>query len=147
MYGTQTGNAEALSIDMASVLEEANHKVELYDMADLYPERLLEYPRIMVCTSTWGEGDLPNNALDLFEALAEVSPDLHGHCYGVIALGDRDHQPHYCAGGHRFDQLLETLGAQRIKAVLEIDAGPTTQDYEQAARWILDCVEQMHAKS
>jgi hypothetical protein len=68
----------------------------------------------LVCTSTYGTGEVPDNAKPLYAALGEQRPDLSKVRYGVVALGDSIYPNTFCFGGKRFDELLASLGARRI---------------------------------
>jgi MioC protein len=92
----------------------------------------------LICTSTYGQGDVPDNAQALFAALECIRPDLGRVRYGVIALGDRTYAQTFCFGGKRFDQVLTSLGAKRLGEVLLHDASAGTVPEEVAVEWALD---------
>jgi MioC protein len=96
----------------------------------------------LVCTSTYGQGDVPDNAKRLYESLMAGRPDLSHVRYGVIALGDRTYADTFCNGGRRFDALLSELGAQRIGEVLLHDASSGTMPEEVAAEWVVGWIAQ-----
>src|SRR5260221_6102510 len=72
----------------------------------------------LICSSTYGQGDVPDNAKNLYESLKSARPDLSDVRYGVIALGDRTYAETFCNGGKRFDAILSELGARRIGEIL-----------------------------
>jgi MioC protein len=90
----------------------------------------------LICSSTYGQGDVPDNAKQLYESLQTQRPDLSNVRYGVIALGDRTYADTFCNGGRRFDVILTELGAQRIGEVLLHDASAGTMPEEVAAEWV-----------
>ena len=137
LIGTQTGNAELVAEDMAEELGEAGLTVHLVDMADAYPELVAGYGRVILCTSTWGDVELPDNAIDLYEGLEALAPDLSHLAYGVFALGDHLYDPHFCAAARLFENLFDRLGAVRVIDTFEVDAGPTERDLKQARAWAL----------
>lgn len=137
LVGTMTGTAEMVAQEVEQVLRAAGHDVALCMMNDCGPE-IFEADRVfLICTSTYGFGNLPDNALDLFEALESARPDLSGVRYGVIALGDGTYGDTFAQGGMRFDTLLTELGAQRAGDVLTHDANASTLPEEVAAQWAL----------
>ena len=101
----------------------------------------------LICTSTYGQGDVPDNAQALFNSLEAEKPNLAGVTYGVIALGDRTYKDTYCHGGMRFDKLLTELGAKRAGEILTHDASSGTLPEEVAAQWVVPWVEQHLASS
>jgi len=90
----------------------------------------------LICSSTYGQGDVPDNATQLYESLTSARPDLSTVSYGVIALGDRTYNETFCNGGRRFDAILCELGARRIGEILLHDASAGTMPEEVAADWI-----------
>src|SRR5262245_45849478 len=73
----------------------------------------------LICSSTYGQGDVPDNAKQLYESLLSTRPDLTRVRYGVIALGDRTYAETFCNGGRRFDRILSELGARRVGDILD----------------------------
>lgn len=145
LVGTQTGNAERLARRIEEAVERAGGRSRLVDMWDAYPEMLASFERAIVCTSTWGDGELPDNAVDLFEGLSEVRPDLSRLRFAVAALGDHEYDPFFCAAGRKFDALLRELGAQCIAPPLEINEGPSEADLQDAETWGRSVVEAFEA--
>ena len=77
---------------------------------------------LLVVCATHGSGDIPTNILPLAETLERERPDLSGHRYGVIALGDMTYQDTFCGGGKKVDKVFELCGARRLGERLEVDA-------------------------
>jgi MioC protein len=96
----------------------------------------------LICTSTYGAGDVPDNAQALFNSLETERPKLDNVTYGVIALGDTTYKDTFCQGGKRFDKMLAELGARRAGEMLMHDASSGTLPEELAAQWVVPWVEQ-----
>ncbi|MCK7493144.1 MAG: flavodoxin domain-containing protein [Comamonadaceae bacterium] len=77
---------------------------------------------MLLCTSTHGDGELPDNLAPFARRLQEARPDLSHLRYGVIALGDQTYQNTSCRAGKDMDALLASLGAHKVGERLEIDA-------------------------
>src|SRR5712692_978545 len=99
----------------------------------------------LVCTSTYGQGDVPDNAQALFADLERAKPDLARLRYGVIGLGDRTYAQTFCFGGKRFDALLQSLGARRIGEPMLHDASAGTIPEEVAVEWIGGWIDRFNA--
>jgi MioC protein len=89
----------------------------------------------LVCTSTYGQGDVPDNARAFYEDLKAKRPNLSGVRYGVFGLGDRTYAETFNFGGKRFDELLAELGAQRIGERVQHDASSGVLPEETADEW------------
>jgi MioC protein len=136
LVGTVTGNA--LSVAQAMALEGADLLADIQvlpmdglDGAVFTPEGLY-----LVCTSTTGAGDVPDNAMGLYAALLNEPRYLGGVRYGLVALGDASaHAATFAEAGQKFDAALQDLGAQRIGEPLTLDASSDEDAETVAAAW------------
>jgi len=138
-----TGTAELVAREVQQALEGAGHhaRIEMMDGLDWH---VFEPGGVfLICTSTYGQGDVPDSAQALYASLESDRPDLSKITYGLIALGDSTYKDTYCHGGLRFDRLLTELGAQRAGKILKLDANSGTLPEEIAAQWILTWAEQL----
>ena len=99
----------------------------------------------LICTSTYGQGDVPDNAKTLYADLLASRADLSRVIYGVFALGDRTHVGTFCFGGRRFDEALSALGARRCGTVLEHDASGGTLPEDVALEWFPGWLETLRS--
>ena len=141
LVGTMTGTAEMVAQEVQSALEAAGHSACIRMMDDLDAGVFTEGGVFLICTSTYGQGDVPDNAQEFIADLERERPDLADVAYGLIALGDLTYRDTFCEGGLRFDALLSELGAQRIGEILKHDASSGTLPEEVAAQWIVPWVE------
>ncbi len=135
LVGTMTGNAELCAEEIEEVLGEDGITCEIVLMDDL-DHTVLDSSRLyLVCTSTYGQGDVPDNAMDFYEDLKAKKPDLAGLRYGVISLGDRTYAQTFTFGGKKFDEVFAELGAERMGEVFTHDASSGSLAEEDAAEW------------
>jgi len=132
LFGSQTGNAEELAQQLAARASDKGISAKLVDMADYKPKQLKKEQYLAVLASTHGEGDPPDNALDLHEFLhGKKAPKLEGLRYSVLSLGDSSYE-HFCKTGQDFDNKLAELGATALAERVDCDV-----DYEDLAEgWI-----------
>ena len=142
LVGTMTGTAQLVAQELELTLDGDEVRVQTLLMDDLDATALQGGRLYLICTSTYGQGDVPDNAKHLYESLQSARPDLSRVSYGVIALGDRTYAETFCNGGRRFDRILSELGAERIGDVLLHDASAGTLPEEVAAQWIGPWIEQ-----
>ena len=130
-----TGTAQLVADEVADALGRDGATAEVVVMDGLDSGVFAEGGAFLICTSTYGQGDVPDNAQKLFADLEAKKPDLSSVAYGVIALGDRTYAQTFCFGGKRFDQLLTSLGAKRLGDILLHDASAGTIPEEVAVEW------------
>ena len=99
----------------------------------------------LICTSTYGQGDVPDNARALYEDLQKRRPDLSKVRYGVFGLGDRTYAETFNHGGKRFDDILAELGAQRVGERHKHDASSGILPEETAVEWCRQWASKLQA--
>lgn len=129
LYGSQTGNGEAIAERLVADVQAAGFAVGLQNLADYKPSSLKREDLVAFVISTHGEGDPPDDA-ELFREflLSKKAPKLVGLRYTVLALGDSSYV-NFCETGREFDRRLAELGAKRFHDLVECDL-----DYEERSR-------------
>ena len=135
LVGTESGNAQMVADALKPVLVAAGHKIDVSDKAATAADLAAHDVHLVVC-ATHGTGDIPTNILPLAETLERERPDLSGHRYGVIALGDRTYLDTFCGGGKKVDAVFERCGARKLGRRLEVDASSQPLPDEEALGWI-----------
>jgi sulfite reductase (NADPH) flavoprotein alpha-component len=135
LWGSQTGNAEGLAKKLVKTLKKGNFEPESHDMAAYDRSRLPQEKNLLVITSTYGDGEPPDNAADLHTWLhAASAPRLEGVNFSVLALGDTNY-PDFCKCGIEFDTRFEQLGASRLIPRIDSDV-----DYDPAFKQWTDAI-------
>jgi MioC protein len=136
IVGSESGNAEMVADCVTTELERLGHTVETFREGGLAEAALGEREVVLVCSSTTGIGDVPQNVEPLFDALGAERPDLSHVRYGVIGLGDRNYKDSFLGGPKKWDALFTELGAQRIGERLELDATDNPTPDVDAVAWV-----------
>jgi len=136
LVGTQTGVAQLVAQEIELRLDGEDIRIKTLVMDDLDPSVFNGGGLFLICTSTYGQGDVPDNAKQLYEGLQQLRPDLSNVRYGVIGLGDNGtHASTFCFAAKKFDSLLGELGARRIGDPLFNDSCIGLPE-DDAAEWI-----------
>jgi MioC protein len=142
LVGTMTGTAQLVAQELELAWDDGETRVETLLMDKLDASVFAREGVFLICTSTYGQGDVPDNAKALYEELGAKRPDLSRVRYGVFGLGDRTYAETFNFGGQRFDERLAELGAQRIGERVKHDASSGVLPEEMAAEWGADWLEQ-----
>lgn len=123
LFASQTGNAEVIARELAQHLSAAGVSAQLSCMAD-YPVAALARERLLlIVTSTYGDGDPPDNGLAFWHFLQSAqAPSLSHLHYAVLALGDSSFA-RFCQHGKNIDARLSALGARALIPQTSCDAG------------------------
>ena len=141
LVGTMTGTAELVAQEVETTLAAAGREVSV-ELMDTLDASVFDADAVfLICTSTYGSGDVPDNAQALLGDLETKRPNLSGVSYGLISLGDRTYNATFCFGGLKFDSVLRELGAKRWGEPLLHDAAAGTLPEDVAAAWSLEWIE------
>ena len=143
LIGTMTGTAQLCAQEMELALGDGETQVEALLMDNLDASVFDREGVFLICTSTYGQGDVPDNARALYEDLQRKRPDLSKLRYGVFGLGDRTYAETFNYGGKRFDDILTELGASRVGERYKHDASSGVLPEEMAVQWCQEWVSNL----
>ena len=145
LVGTMTGTAEMVANDVQVALEGAGFSAEVLVMDNLDASVFERPGAFLICTSTYGQGDVPDNARDLLADMKARRPDLSGKPYGVIGLGDSTYSDTYNFGGKQFDDLMAELGATRTAERMAHNASSDELPETAGIAWALAWAKRLSA--
>lgn len=140
LVGSVYGNA----LDVAELCNERllaeGHNVQLLRQPSIEDIDKDDTEVLLVCTSTTGQGDIPDSLLQLYCQLQDKKPVLRNVKYGLIALGDSSYDT-FAEAGWLMDELLQKIGLHQLGEPLVIDACETLSPREPADAWLDDWVK------
>ncbi len=141
LFGSQSGNSEGLASKIAKDAKSYGLEGEVHDMDGFDFNSLSGKKRVLIVCSTWGEGEMPDNAEDLWQfSISDAASRLDGVHFAICALGDTSYE-FFCQSGKDWDGQFEKLGATRIIDRLDCDV-----DFDApAAEWLLDALPALAA--
>ena len=131
-YGTETGNSELLSLDTSNIAKNNGFDTTVMGMDEIELEDLKSCENLIIVCSTWGDGEQPDNAIELYDAVESSNDEELKHVnFAVLAIGDTAFDL-FCEAGIQWDEILEKKGAKRINDRIDCDV-----DYDDdAEEWI-----------
>lgn len=139
LYGTESGNSELIAEDIATELNSA-HEAEVFDLQNFDPANLSTDSYYIVVCSTHGDGELPNTAIDFYDKLVALAPDLTGIRYAMFGLGDTFYET-YSQGSEIIDRKFTELGAERLGEYGRHDASSWDLGTDLALEWLPGVVD------
>ncbi len=137
LYASQTGNGEFLAQGLAQRAEQAGLTVQLQSLNEFRLPGLKKLEHAVFVMSTHGEGDPPDDAIDLFEFLASSrAPKLAGLKFRVLSLGDSSYEK-FCECGRELETLLLAQGASTFGDRVDCDVEYET-DAQAWSEQVLD---------
>ena len=142
LFGSQTGNAAGLAEKTAKMAANYGMTANIVDMDGFDLASLASMKRVMIITSTWGEGEMPDNAEALWNAISANGPALNGVHYSVCAIGDSSYDE-FCKAGHDWNGKLASLGGTEAYPLKEcdVDFEPPWKAWVAGALPRLACVD------
>ncbi|MEM9399958.1 MAG: sulfite reductase subunit alpha [Verrucomicrobiota bacterium] len=139
LFGSQSGNAESLAKGIGKKAQEFGFGAKVKELNETSLDEVKTSANILLATSTWGEGEMPDNAVDFWANLsADDAIKMDGVNYSVLALGDTNYAD-FCEAGKNFDTRFEALGARRVYPRVDCDV-----DFEEPAEeWIKGALSAM----
>lgn len=134
IIGTMLGASEYIGDHLESILTK-DHRVSTTLDPDLSHYDLSQPQVWLVCTSTHGAGDFPDNIEPFVAQLKQQTPDLSNISFAVCGLGDTSYDT-FCHAGITIDKLLGSLGAIRIHPLNKIDIIDGGMPEDNAERWL-----------
>lgn len=133
IVGSQMGSAEYVAEQLSDALNDQGINAQLHDQPEF--SKIDQQNTIwLICTSTYGAGDYPENFLSFVDDLSQVD-DLSHLKYSVIALGDTSYDT-YNLAGRNIDALLTKKGAKRIAERLELNILDEALPEDTALAWL-----------
>lgn len=136
---TMTGLSELCAEEISGVLSAAGFENEIHLMDGLDQTAVADKDVVIIVSSTYGHGDIPDNGQGFYEAL-KASGDLTGKKFAVFGLGDRTYSETFCNAGVLWDECLAARGGTRIVPLFRHDASAGTFPEDVAIDWAQEWV-------
>lgn len=130
IVGTMLGAAEYVADAIAATLSEKGATATIHTEPKL--EDINQQATWVVCTSTHGAGELPDNIQGFAKALNTA--DLTNTQVVIIGLGDTSYDT-FCYGAKEIEAKLVNAGATLVTTPLHIDVLEHPIPEDEAVKW------------
>ena len=139
MLGTTEYVAEACEEQLKTL----NHRVNLHLIPNFtsiinatLAQKTGEKQIWLICTSTHGAGDYPDNIQAFVSDLKNCEQDLSSINVMIVAIGDSNYDT-FCQAGIKINKLLKTKGCEIISDINMIDMSQDIDPEDQAQQWLI----------
>lgn len=137
-YASMSGNTESIADIIAEELKEQNHEVVVEDFMSVQTASdLLNYDLTFIGMYTWGEGDYPDECLDIIEEIEQL--ELDSQPFAIFGSGDTSY-PEFCGALDQLQRLIEEQGGTVIGNPLRIEFNPEPEDEEGIKKFVAEAL-------
>ncbi|UOE53306.1 flavodoxin [Bacillus sp. CMF12] len=137
-YASMSGNTEAIADIISGELKDQNHDVDLEDFMSVQSaSELLNYDLTFIGMYTWGDGDYPDECLDIIEEIEQL--DLENHPFAIFGSGDTSY-PEFCGAIDQLQRLIEEQGGTVVGNPLRIEFNPEPEDEEEIKKFVSEAL-------
>ncbi|MBL4964764.1 flavodoxin [Bacillus halotolerans] len=128
VYATMSGNTEAMADLIEKGLQEAEAEVDRFEAMDIDDAELFnDYEHIILGTYTWGDGDLPDEFLDLAEEMEAL--DFTGKTFAVFGSGDTAYE-YFCGAVDTLEEKIKERGGEIVLPSVKVEMNPEGEEEE-----------------
>jgi len=125
IYGSTTGNTEAVAKAIGEVLEKDDVETTVKDVTEATVAELGNgYDLTIFGASTWGDDEIEfqEDFASFYEQL-DGAKQLKGKKVALFGCGDSSYE-HFCGAVDLLEEMMEMLGAKIVNEPLRIDGDP-----------------------
>ena len=132
VYGSSKGHTGRIARLVAETLGESGFSVAVKNVFEARPSELVEYPYVILGSSTYGQGDLQRDFLDFERGMDEL--DLDGIKAAVFGSGNCRYQ-YFAEAVDILEAKLRIQGARLLLPSLKQDMMSESPDGESVTAW------------
>ncbi|SEL34781.1 MioC protein [Colwellia chukchiensis] len=135
IVGSMLGGSEYVAEACEETLVTLGHQVQLHFQPDL-AQIPSENQTWLICTSTHGAGDYPDNIQAFVTDLEKTDHDLSSMSFLVIGLGDSSYDT-FCYAAKNINKLLISKGCKETIPLLTIDMSTDIDPELRSQEWLM----------
>jgi len=130
-YISMTGRNKKIAEYLADYLEKKDVEVTLEQIVDTDAFELPTYDAVIVETYTYNDGEVPDEAKDFYDDLADV--DLKRTKFAVLGSSSKAHI-HFGRAVDYFTMALNSSNSEQVADSVKIDQDPDEDDFKRVER-------------
>lgn len=134
IVGSMLGGTEYVAEACEQSLQALGHQTQLHLQPE-FSQISKKNQTWLICTSTHGAGDFPENINQFVTDLGSTQEDLSTINFLTIGIGDSSYDT-FCLAAKKIEKLLISKGCSCIKAVKTLDMSQDIDPEDLAQHWI-----------
>ena len=134
IVGSMLGGSEYVVEACEETLLALGHEVEVHLQPD-FAQISNEKQTWLICTSTHGAGDYPDNIQAFVTDLQNTDLDLSSVKFLTIGIGDSNYDT-FCYAAKNINKLLLSKGCSETVSLLTLDMSEDIDPEERSQQWI-----------
>ncbi len=126
VYASQTGTAEQLAWNTATILQSGGIKASVKNISALDRTTLESAQKMLFLLSTFGEGECPDSARSFVKKFFKATLPLNNLHFAILGLGDKRYSD-FCAFAGQVENWLRANGARPLFDRINVDNGDETK--------------------
>ncbi|MBS4190832.1 flavodoxin domain-containing protein [Bacillus sp. FJAT-49705] len=141
VYTSITGNTEELALLLCEQFKKNVDDIFLYRIEQFPLHTLENFDAIVIGTYTWGNGDIPIEMEQIFQAIAKR--ERKNLVTGIFGTGDRFY-PYFCGAVDRFKDVLNN--STDLAVTLKVELLPQELDLNRCMKFVNIISERVQMK-
>lgn len=134
IVGSMLGGSEYVAEACEEALVALNHQTELH-LSPEFAQIPTKNQTWLICTSTHGAGEFPDNIQAFVNNLTQSTQDLSSLRFFIIGLGDSSYDT-FCLAAKNMNNILKSKGSIEILPLKAFDMLDDIDPEEEAQLWI-----------
>ena len=142
IVGSMLGGTEYVAEACEEQLNRLDHQVNLHlkpdftsIINDTFAQNTTKKSVWLICTSTHGAGDFPDNIQAFVSDLKNCEQDLSSINFMIIAIGDSSYDT-FCKAGIEINKTLKSKGCNELVAISMLDMSEDIDPEELSQSWL-----------
>lgn len=136
IVGSMLGGTEYVAEACEETLKALGHQTELHLQPNLV-QISTNNQTWLICTSTHGAGDYPDNIQNFVRDLGSNDQDLSSVKILILGIGDTSYDT-FCLAAKNIEKLLNSKGCKSITSLKTLDMSQDIDPEEIGQQWITD---------
>lgn len=134
IVGSMLGGSEYVAEACEETLIELGHQAEVH-LAPKLADILYKNQTWLICTSTHGAGDYPDNIQNFVADIEKCDQDLSSTQLLTIGIGDSSYDT-FCFAAKKINKLLISNGCKEISPLITLDMSEDIDPEERSQKWL-----------